>query len=325
VKGVVLVLGPERFLARDAVARALARRPEHEVVRFDGLVTPLAAALDEARTPSLLGQPRAVVVDNAGDLLRGEALAAVGAYAARPVAGGVLILVAAGLDLRLKGAKELKAAAEVVDCQPLKEREVGGWIVRRAREAHGLRVLPPAAEALRRRVGEDLGLLDAALDRLREQIAPRKELEAGDIEESTEEHRSPVLFEPANALEAGDLRAALAAVAAAFDEGVRIKQDVVADEKAIAPILLDNLHRAYAKLLRFHLHRRGGANDEEAARRAGCSPAAAGFFARRARAHRLDRLVARHRRFLEADLRLKEDGPGDARRTLERLLVDLLA
>jgi DNA polymerase III delta subunit len=322
LKGVVLILGPERFLAREALARAL--EGAADVARYDGKEARPGEVLDDARTPSLLGQSRAVVVEDAGDMLR-ESAEAFAAYARRPVPGVRLVLLATGLDRRLRGAKELEAAAEVVPCQPLKDREVTGWIGRRAREAHGLQVGLPAAEALRRRVGEDLGLLDAALSRLKEQIAPHTLLRPEDVEGSTDERRSPALFEPANALEAGDLPAALRAVEAAFDEGIRIHQDVVHEEKAVGPILLDNLHRAYVKLLRFHLHRRAGLGEEEAARRAGCSPQQAPFFARRARGHRLEALLARHRRFVEADLRLKDDGPDDAKRALEGLLVDLLA
>lgn len=324
MKGVTLILGPERFLAREHVARVLARDPGQEVVRYDGPAVKAGQVLDDVRTPTLLGEPRTVVVDNAGELLR-EALAGFTAYAKRPVKGARLILVASGLDGRLKGVKELKAAAEVLECQPLREWKVAEWIEDRARGAHGLRVGREAAEALRRRIGEDLGLLDAALARLREQISPRDVLRPEDVEGSTAQQRSPTLFEPANALEAGDLRAALHALAAAFQDGVRIRQDVVTDPGAVAPILLDHLHQAYVRLLRFHLHRGAGVSDEEAARRAGCSPQQANFFVKRARVHRMETLVARHRHFVEADLALKQRGAADGRQVLEHLLLRLLA
>jgi DNA polymerase III delta subunit len=323
LKGVVLIVGPERFLAREAAAQELLARPELEVVRYDGETVPPGQVLDDVRSPTLFGQPRAVVVENAADMLR-EALPAFAAYAARPAPGALLILVASGLDGRLKGAKELKAAAKVIPCEPLREWKVAEWIDGHARAAFGLDMGNGAAEALRRRVGEDLGLLDAALARLREQIAPRKFLKAEDIEGSTEEHRSPALFEPGNALEAADLPATLQALQAAFEEGIRINQDVVGEEKAVAPILLDHLHKAYVKLLRFHLRRKAGASEEEAAERAGCSPKQVAFFVPRARRHKLDTLLARHRHFGEADLALKERGPADGRRVLERLVLALL-
>lgn len=324
MKGVVLILGPERFLAREAVDRVLAAHPDLEPTRYEDEETPAAQVLDDVRTPNLFGGGRIVVVDNAGKMLR-DTLEAFAAYAARPSPGAVLVLVSNGLDGRLKGAKQLKEAAQVLECQPLKPWELAKWIRERARDGHGLNAGDAAAGALRRLVGEDLGLLDGALARLKDQIAPRIFLRPEDIEDSTEDHRSPAIFEPGNALEDADLAAALSAIASAFDEGIRINDGVVSEEGAVAPILLDSLHRAYVKLLRYHLHRKMGATEEDAARRAGCSPKQVGYFVPRARKHRLDTLVARHRFFSEADSELKGSRSASGRRVLEKLLLGLLA
>jgi DNA polymerase III delta subunit len=202
---------------------------------------------------------------------------------------------------------------------------VAGWIGQHARVHHGLSVGKAAADALRARIGEDLGQIDAALERLKTQIAPRTSLNADDVATSTEEHRSPILFEAANALEAGDLTKALQALSGAFREGIRINQDVVTDWPAIAPILLTNLHKTYVKLLRFHmLARRGGQSDSDAAREIGISPRAASYFLQRARRHRLDSLLDRHRHFVAADVALKSSSGLTPRQVLERLLVNLL-
>jgi len=323
VKGVVLVLGPERFLAREAVERVLGEHPDFEVTRYDGEETLASLVLDDVRTPTLFGGGRAVVVDNAGKMLR-EALEVFATYAARPTPGALLVLAANGLDGRLKGAKQLREVAEVIECQPKKPWELAKWIRERARDVYGLNAGEAAAGSLRRLIGEDLGLLDAALTRLKEQIAPRIFLRPEDVEGSTDDHRSPAIFEPANALEDADLNAALSALASAFDEGIRINEDVVTEEGAVAPILLDQLHKAYVKLLRYHLHLRVGATEEDAARRAGCSPKQVGFFVPRARKHRLDTLVARHRHFAEADAALKGSGAASGRQVLEKLVLALL-
>ena len=322
---VVLVLGPERFLARQAVAGVLERHPDLEVTRHDATSTPVAAILDDVKTPTLFGRPRAVVVDNAGALFDGAPLEALASYAERPVAGSLLVLSGTGLDGRLKVAKRLKAAAKEIRCEPPPDWKVAAWVGARAREAHDLRMDPEAAEALRTRVGEDLGLLDAELARLKAQIAPRTELTAADVEASTVQHRSPVLFEAANALEERDLKTALRAVAGAFTEGVRIKQDVVTEEAGIALILLGNLHRAYTKLTRFHMQQRVGLGESDAAQAAGVSPKAASYFLARARRHQLETLVERHRHFVTADLALKGQSSGSPRLVLERLLLGLLA
>lgn len=323
MKGVVLILGPERFLARQAVERVIAAHPGLEVTRYAGEGTEAAQVLDDVRTPTLFGGGRVVVAEDAGEMLRG-ALEAFAAYAGRPAPGAVLVLVATGLDGRLKGAKQLKEAAEVIPCEPPRPWELAAWIRERAKDAYGLNAGDAAAGALRRLVGEDLGLLDAALARLREQIAPRAFLRPEDIEGSTEDHRSPAIFEPGNALEEGDLRAGLAAIAAAFDEGIRINEDVVSEEGAVAAILLDHMHRAYVKLLRYHLHRKFGASEDDAARRAGCSPKQVSFFVPRARKHRLETLVSRHAFFAEADAALKGNGAAGGREVLEKLVLGLL-
>lgn len=322
---VILVLGPERFLARQAIAAVLERHPDLEATRHDGASTPVAVVLDDVKTPTLFGRPRAVVVENGGALFEGAALEALAAYAEKPVAGALLVLAGTGLDGRLKAAKRLKAAADEIRCEPPPDWKVAAWIGSRAREAHGLQMGTEAAEALRACVGEDLGLLDAELARLRAQIAPRRELTAADVEASTEQHRSPVLFEAANALEERDLSAALRALEGAFTEGVRIKQDVVTEDAGIALILLGNLHRAYVKLTRFHMQHRAGQGESDAARAAGVSPRAATYFLKRARRHRLETLVERHRHFVEADLALKGPGRGSPRQVLEGLLLALLA
>jgi DNA polymerase III delta subunit len=208
----------------------------------------------------------------------------------------------------------------------VREWEVPDWLGRHARERYGLQLGKPVVQALCARVGEDLGLLDGALRRLKEQIAPRRRLEVEDVEDSTEQHRSPVLFEAGNAVEAHDLKGALRAIEGAFTEGIRIRSDVVSDPRGIAPILLGNLHTAYGKLLRFHLFRRGGLAEPEAAKRAGVSPKATRFFVERARRHQLETLVERHRHFLAADLALKGAGEREEPRVaLDRLVVALLS
>jgi len=323
VSSVVLILGPERFLASEALKDVLAREADRDVTRHEGTAGP-GTVLDDVRTPTLFGGARTVVVDNAAPLFEGDALAAVAAYAQKPAPGSLLVLCGTGLDGRLKLAKQLKAAAEVIPCEPLRTWEVPRWLGARGREAHGLQMGTPAVEALLARVGEDLGALDASLVRLKEQIAPRKDLRVKDIEDSTEEHRSPVLFEASNALEARDLPGALRAIRGAFGEGIRIKQDVISDLPAIAPILLSNLHRAYSKLLRFHMLHHAGSGEAEAARQSGVSPKATSYFLERARSWRLERLLAGHRHFVAADLAVKGRGFSDPQRVLERLVVALL-
>lgn len=319
--GVILVLGPERFLARQAVEAIVADHPLLEFSRFHGGDIEVREALDDLRTPTLLGEPRGVVVEDAGPVLEGESLAAVAAYAEKPVAGALLVLQASALDRRLKEVKRLLQHVETVECKPPPPKAVAAWLSQHARQAYGLALAGGVGETLRDRLGDDLGQLDGALARLKEQIAPRVRLERADVAASTDDHRSPVLWEASNALEEADLPRALDAVDAAFLEGIRIKQDTVSDPSAVAPILLASLHGAYRKLIKFHLSRHGGAGAAEAARAAGFPAWKANLASRHHRAT----LVARHRHFVAADLALKRSYGDSPRRVLERLLVALLS
>ncbi|MHC4939961.1 MAG: DNA polymerase III subunit delta [Planctomycetota bacterium] len=317
---VVIVVGEDRFLAGEAVRDAVGGQ---EATRLRGGDTTLGAALDEARTPDFFGGGRCVVLEEADALLDGDGLDALAAFAEHPAPGSTLIIQAKKIDGRKAGAKKLKAASRWLAVQPPPEWKLAEWVTARARDAHGLTAERDAIEALVTRIGADLGALDGALVRLKEQIAPETRLRAGDVEISTEEHRSPALFEAGNAVEAGDAERALAAVEAAFREGLRMRADTVTESHGVALILLGQLHGAYRKLIRFHMARQG-ASDEEAARAAGISPKAARFFVDRARRHRLETLIDRHGAFVEADRELKRGG-AEPQQVLERLLVSLFS
>ena len=321
--GVVLILGEDRFLAGEAVRAALegAGDGDGDVARYRGNEVKLGAVLDEVRTPGFFGGGRTVLVEEADPLLDIEGLDALAAYAERPVGDALLVVQAKKIDGRRAGAKKLKAAARVTEVSAPPEWKLSEWVSGQARRQHGLQAGRDAADALLERIGADLGALDRALDRLRIQIAPRDRLTAADVLSSTEDHRSPSLFEATNAVESGDLPKALAAVDAAFREGLRLRTDTVTEAQGIALILLSQIHGAYRKLVRFHMLRRES-NDEEAARGVGISPRAARFFVNRAKGHRLEHLVERHGFFVEADKSLKT-GALSPRRTISRLLVGL--
>ncbi|MGQ0614662.1 MAG: DNA polymerase III subunit delta [Planctomycetaceae bacterium] len=323
--GVVLILGEERFGVRMELADLLCKHPALEESRFTGSTSSPAQILDEVRTPTLAGGRRAVVVDDAGPLLEDAGLSAFAAYAAAPVKGALLVLCAERLDRRFKAAKELCRLAEVVECPVPRADEVRAWLPGWAREAHGLQLGSGSSDALLERVGEDRALLDGQLARLREQIAPRTRLEASDISDAVEAHRSPALFEAASALEEGKLQGALDSLATCFEEGIRFPDGtVLADEGGVGPIVLGQLHRSWVRLTRAHMLRRAGSEDPEIGRALGLSPGAARYFLPRAARHALPRLLERHELFLAADSGLKGGGSLGARRTLEALLIGLL-
>lgn len=321
---VVLILGEDRLLTREAAEEILAKHPHLERVRLRGEETSVAAVLDEVRTPTLLGERRAVVVEAAGPVFEDGGLDAFATYAEKPVQGTLLLLMANSLDGRLKAAKALRASAKVIQCSPPPPWKMAEWVAARAHDLHGLVVAPDAAAALVKRLGEETALLDGALARLKTQIGDRDRLTVADVVGSTGEHRSPILFEAGNAVEDRDLGKALDAVRAAFSEGLKLRAEAVTDPGGVAPILVSNMHGAWSKLLRFQFALRAGAAEADAARQAGVSPKAAKFFLRRAHKHRFDELLARHSAFLRADSALKRSA-APPRMVVERLVLDLLS
>jgi len=328
----ILITGADPFLVREALEEVLAKHPEEEVsrVRLEAKVlaeetSQRAALFDDLKTPSLFGGRRCVIVEHAAGLMSGSAGESLVAYAERPSPGTRLILLAPSADRRYKAVKALLKTCRSIECKPPDPKTIPAWIARRAQEHYGLELTGAAVRELLSRLGRDLGPLDAALGRLQELIAPETRVEAQDVAHSTADHRSEIYFEPANALEAGDLPRTLAAIETAFTEGLKMRQGVVVDAGALGVILLDNLHKAYLKMLRIGMLLREGASEREAVLGAGASPKAAWILAKQARKHGVERLVARHGFFREADRALKTGGGGGRpRRVLEALVMRLL-
>ncbi len=321
-KTVVLILGTDAFRIREAIENAIGAHPDLEVSRFTGDRTTTAQVLDDLRTPTFTGGRRVVVVEGAEPLLEEESLQALVRYAQTPVKGTLLVLQAKSLDKRRKGAKALAQAAHVEECIPFRFGQALPWIRSHAKEAHGLRLGGDAARVLQDLIGDERGLLDSALARLKQQVAPRKTLTTDDITESTDAHRSPPLFDAMNAVEAADLPGCLAALDACLDEGLRVNTDTVTDPVGVSLILLNKLHDSYVRCLRYLMLRKGGLAQADALKAVRVSPQAASYFLNRVRRHDLDRLAERHHHFVEADARLKSGD--DKRHVLQSLVLCLL-
>ena len=157
---VVLLWGESDHLLRLAAADVLgeARPAEVDAVEWQ------PGATADLATPSLFGEPRALLISN-GQQLRGEALSEVSAYADAPSPDAILI-VAAMVSSRAKGppaalVKALKGKAEirrvVVD-----RKDLPAWVRQRAR-ARGMNCEAAGASALVQTVGEDPAVLDQSL------------------------------------------------------------------------------------------------------------------------------------------------------------------
>lgn len=159
---IALLWGEDAFLLREA---ALARFGEVHPAEVDAGEWQ-GGELQDLATPSLFGEPRALLINDARSLTK-DATAELAAYVSAPDPEAQLVVccqvaergkVPAALD------KLVKPVGEVVHVE-IKRKDLEPWLARRA-DALGLDLSVPAARGLVETLGEEPGQLVAALQQL---------------------------------------------------------------------------------------------------------------------------------------------------------------
>jgi hypothetical protein len=312
----------------------------------------VAWALDEVRTPSLFGERKVVVIDNADAAEPAGAAPKAGkrkvdgigalaaAVLASPPTGAALVLrtsrgVKGKTAVDAEGLQELGAV--VVDCRalydapapwetsaPAWDHELGRFLGKRMKVAHGKALGVAEAHAVTRKVGSDMAALDAALKSLALWLGERPKVEAKDVEEALGVTREDPVWTLVDAVLDRDLGKALDLTAAAFDRGISDERGaVVVRPDALFPRLVGSLHASYRRLLLGAEALARGERTEEVARAAGVAPFLAQAFVSRCRRDPAD-LLARHGAFLEAETGVRGGGV-PPRLAFERLVIRLAA
>ena len=207
IKPVYAIVGDNRFLVAEALERILASLGADQdgmgPVRFDGGEVAVADVLDEVRTPSLLGDRRVAIVDDAATLISASR-DPVQRYCESPSDTGVLILLCKSLPRNTKVYKAIARTGVIVACEPPKGQAIVGWIVNRARTAYDKRLGQQAARSLREHTGDMLGALDAELSKLATYAGQRPEITIDDIDTLTGRHREEKVFAVTDAIAAKD-------------------------------------------------------------------------------------------------------------------------
>lgn len=206
-----------------------------------------------ARTPSMLGGPRVVIVlraerifkpkrggksaevDDDADTPTEESgpadavdLGPIEDYLAAPVDGTTLVFVATDVDGTRKLTKRLKDAAQVVECFGLEtrtaadRREALGTAraqVQKELEQLGRSIEPNAMQLLLDRTGLDITQLRGALERLLLYSQDKKSISIDDVREVVGEHAFVDDWAIINAIGDGDAGRALRALALRFERG----------------------------------------------------------------------------------------------------------
>jgi DNA polymerase III subunit delta len=159
---VALLWGEDPFLLREAALELLA---DLEPAEVDGAGWQ-GGELQSLATPSLFGEPRALLVSDARSLPK-EALDELAAYLAAPDPDATLVItctIAERGKLPVALQKLVEPAGDVRKVE-IARKELEPWLVARAK-AQGIEVAIPGARALVEALGTEPGQLVAALQQL---------------------------------------------------------------------------------------------------------------------------------------------------------------
>jgi DNA polymerase-3 subunit delta len=235
------------------------------VDEFDLDVVKLGAAIDAAQTPPFLTERRIVVVRRFGRFSKAEEVKDLVAYLDDPLPSTALVLVwekaVGAVESGEPVAKAPRipptltkavtaAGGEVVDADP-QPRNMGGWVADQLKAA-GLDVDATTRNRIVDALGEDAGALVGLIERLRGAYGPGTRLGLDDVEVFLGPAGGVPPWELTDAIDSGD-------VAAALD---RLHRMVVGGERHPLAIMA-TLQSHYTRMLR--LDGAGARGEKEAA------------------------------------------------------------
>jgi DNA polymerase-3 subunit delta len=159
---VALLWGDDAFLLRDAALELLGEVRATEVDAADWL----GGELQDLATPSLFGEPRALLVTDVRSLPK-DAMGELAAYLAAPDPQAPLVLCCTTAERGKPPAALLKLVEPVGTIRQVAvaRKDLEGWVMQRA-QRHGLDLAQPAARALVDTVGVETAQLVAAVQQL---------------------------------------------------------------------------------------------------------------------------------------------------------------
>jgi DNA polymerase-3 subunit delta len=160
--GVVLLWGDDAFLLRDAALELLGdvKPTEVDAAEWQG------GELQDLATPSLFGEPRALLVTDVRSLPK-DAMAELAGYLAAPDPGSSLVLCCTTAERGKPPASLLKLVDPVGEIRQVAvaRKDLEGWVMARA-ATQALDLSPQAGRALVDTIGTETAQLVAALQQL---------------------------------------------------------------------------------------------------------------------------------------------------------------
>lgn len=261
-----LVKGADDVLRGDALTTLLDELVGSDdrslmVDEFDLDLTELGGAVDAAQTSPMLTDRRIVVIRRLGRFSKAEEIAGLLAYLEDPLATTTLVLVwersaepsARSARVPPSLTKSVKAAGGVtLDADAPSGRGLAGWVARQL-EAAGLDVDARARDRITESLGEDAGGLVGLIERLVGAYGSGAHLSAADVEPFLGPAGGVPPWELTDAIDRGDVPAALDRLARMLGAGDRHPLAVMA-----------TLQSHYTRMVR--LDGAGARNEADAAR-----------------------------------------------------------
>ncbi|MFO0698457.1 MAG: DNA polymerase III subunit delta [Nitrospira sp.] len=224
-----------------------------------------------------------------------------------PVESTTVVFVSSKLDGRLKFSQALTRSATVVDCSPLRDAQLPGWINREA-ERVGLRLEEAAAQLLQEVCGASLYSLRRELEKLASYVPSDRPVKAADVYQLRGMEPGASVFDLALAIADGRRGQTLSILARNLEAGE-------------APLrILGSLAWQYRRIWKVKESLAQGVREGEAARSLRMDPWKVRAFLSRFSESRLEQAM---RLFLEADGRLKGGSGSRPKMILERVLLTL--
>jgi DNA polymerase III subunit delta len=260
----------------------------------------------------MMGEKRVVVVKEfeklAGTDTEKEVVAA---YVNKPLESTILILVSLAPDFRKKPFTDLKKRAEVVECKPLYDNLIPGWIADRIRH-QGRDANPEACRLIQAYVGNSLRSLQNELDKLYVFLGDRKKITLEDIAAVVGATKGFTIFELQNAIGRKDAKEAIKILERMLEAGQSPQMVIVM------------LSRFFTQLWKLTDMRSRRLPDVEIAKEIGVSP----YFVKQIIEFRsnfdLQHIEENFKSLLEADTVLKSTSR-DPRLVLDLLVLSLIS
>ena len=290
----MLLWGDDAFLLRDAALELLGELKPTEVDAADWQ----GGELQDLATPSLFGEPRALLVTDLRSLPK-DAMTELGAYLAAPDPASTLVLCCTTAERGKPPAALLKMVEPVGEVRQVAvaRKDLEGWVLARA-GGHALDLSPQGARALVGTVGVETAQLVAAVEQLATAF-PAQKVGPAQVHEQFRglgEQKTWDLCDKAFARDLPGAIRSLRAIEEGGDEAIMVLGGIASRLRDLIKV-----RSLPERLPAGEVAKRAGLRFDWQARR----------YLQQARTYPLEELVRRHGRITEVDRALKSGATAD--------------